>query len=48
MVDGGGTGKLVGQIFCVLGYVGDAGYMDGKYQVWAEQKYIVRIAVELE
>lgn len=43
MVAGGGNGKLVGQIFCVLGCVGDAGYMGGEYQARAEQRYVVQI-----
>ncbi len=36
MVGGGGNGKLMGQIFCILGYVGDAGYMGDQYQARAE------------
>ncbi len=33
MVGGGGNGKLVGQIFCISGYVGDMG---DQYQARAE------------
>ncbi len=33
---GGGNGKLAGQIFCILGYLGDAGYMGDQYQARAE------------
>ena len=32
MVGGGGYKKLVGQTLCILGYVGDAGYMGDQYQ----------------
>ena len=39
MVGGGGKRKLVGQIFCVLGYMGDAGYMGDQYQARAERRY---------
>ncbi len=36
MVGGDGNGKLVGQIFGISAYVGDAGYMGDQYQARAE------------
>ena len=33
---GGDNGKLVGQIFCISGYVGDTGYIGDQYQAQAE------------